>query len=123
MTDSPILLKGFTSDGRIIVCYLGRDAKIFGSEEKIFDIEFTDKNWITYKYALQPRDNPLNKWRGKRIRRIVPVMRLRADKSFMDNYDAPILVAASKYHIVVKTEFGNMVLSSDYARPKDWVLA
>ena len=129
-TDTPILLLGFTSDGRIRYRHLGFERNIFGDVEYTLPISFTDRNWITYKKAMKPKNNPLNKWRGKKIKRVRPTATC-GDCSFMcrNIWDAaPTLVSASKYHMVISRNDSiwkgrQTVLRSDYMDPKDWVLA
>lgn len=119
-TDSPILLVGFTSDGCIRCRYTGIDE----DEEFVLPFQFTDFNWITYKKALKAKGNELNKWRGKKIRRIRPTS--FGDSSFMDG-DALTLISASKHHMVIMYNGGFMegikfVLRSDYMNPEEWEL-
>lgn len=125
-TDSPLLLVGFTSDGCIRYRHTGFEARIFGDEEFVLPIYFTDRNWITYKKALKAKGNQLNKWKGKKIRRIRPVATI-GDRSFMSG-EAPTLISASKHHMVVMyndwgLEGKESVLRSDYMNPEDWELA
>ncbi len=118
MGDSPLVLVGFTPDGRIKCC------QILGKQERILPIYFTDRNWITYKKALRAKGNKLNKWKGKRIRRIRPTV-IFGDRSYMS--EAPTLISASKHHLVIicnDIDFKGekRVLSADYANPEDWEL-
>lgn len=124
-TDNPILLLGFTSDGCIRYRYTGIEARIFGNDEFVLPAHFTDRNWITYKKALKAEGNQLNKWKGKKIRRIRPAP-ISGDCSYM--YDAPTLVSASKYHMVVMEnslglEGKKVVLNSSFMNSDDWELA
>lgn len=129
-TDEPILLVGFTSDGLIRYRRSGIDARLLGNGEFTLPLSFTDRNWITYKNALIAKHNKLNKWRGKKIKRIRPTSTCN-DHSYMCEYDfekAPTLISASKYHMVImhNDDFlkgQTTVLRSDYMNPKDWVLA
>jgi len=41
----------------------------------------------------------------------------------MNLSEAPLLVSASKYHIVVQDKYDKYVLNSDFANPDDWKLA
>lgn len=118
-TDEPIIILGFTSDGCIRYRYSNDD------RERTMPFAFTDRNWVTYKKAQRAKHNVLNKWRGKRIRRIRPTATC-GDRSFMD--DAPTLISASKYHMVIEyhmigLEGRKCILRSDYMKPEDWVLA
>lgn len=123
--DDPILLLGFTSDGCIKYRHTGFDAIALGNKEYVLDLHYTDRNWITYKKAIKAKNNQLNRWKGQKIRRIRP-----ADNSisFMDKKDAPTLIAASKYHIVVMhnsvgIEGMKSTLDSRYNRLEDWEIA
>ena len=122
--DSPLLLVGFTSDGCIRYRHTGMKARILGDEEFVLPFHFTDRNWVTYKKALKAKSNELNKWRGKKIRRIRPTSTTGA---FMSGID-PTLVSASKHHMVIMYNVywlkgTKIVLSSDYMNPADWELA
>lgn len=125
--DSPLLLVGFTSDGCIRCRHTGFEAQIFGDDEEfVLPLYFTDRNWITYKKALRAKGNELNKWRGKKIRRIRPTS-VCGDRSYMSG-DAPTLISASKHHMVIMhNDIGlkgkKHVLNSDYINPEDWELA
>ncbi len=121
--DSPLLLVGFTSDGCIRYRYTGSEARFFGYDEFVLPFYFTDRNWITYKKAFKAKGNVLNKWRGKKIRRIRPTSTC-GDRSFMSG-DAPTLISASKYHMVIECGLKGTkcVLRSDYMNPEDWELA
>ena len=123
--DSPLLLVGFTSDGCIRYRHTGFEARIFGDGEFVLPFCFTDRNWITYKKALKAKGNELNKWRGKKIRRIRSTS--FGDHSFMSG-EAPTLISASKHHMVIMYNAIGLkgkkcVLSSDYMNPEDWELA
>ena len=122
----PIILIGFTPDGKIKYKYTGSDVLTFGDKEFILPIYFTDRNWITYNSALKAKGSALNKWKGKRIRRIRPTGRFY-DHSYMHG-EAPTLIAASKHHIVLKLNDPGLkgltrVLPAIYANPADWELA
>lgn len=121
----PIVLKGFTSDGRILYCHTGLDKERYGTDVDTMPLEFTDRNWITYKKALRAKGNALNKWRGKTIRRIRPT--ISGDRNFMRGLP-PTLVSASKHHAVVM--FGEIgshdkrcVLDYEFTKLEDWELA
>lgn len=125
-TDSPMFLLGFTSDG-CIKCRYRRYGKDI---ERVLPLHFTDYNWITYKKALKAKGNELNKWRGKKIKRIRPTAKIH-DGSFMCKFDsdAPVtLVSASKHHMVIMHNAPSLkgntyILNSAYVKPEDWVLA
>ena len=119
-TDAPSILVGFTSEGCIQIRHTGWEAEIFGDKIYTLPISFTDRNWITYKKALQAKHNVLNQWKGHKIRRIRPA----GDHSYMDSLNPPILVSASRYHMVIQDYKGHKaLLRADYTRPEDWVLA
>ena len=123
---SPLLLVGFTSDGYIRYRHTGFEAQILGDKEFTLPVQFTDRNWITYKKALKAKGNELNKWRGKKIRRIRPTSTI-GDHSFMSG-EAPTLISASKHHMVIMyndicLKGKKHVLRSDYMNPEDWKLA
>lgn len=128
-TREPILLTGFTSDGRIRYRYVGMNAYIFGNEEFILPLSFTDRNWITLKKALKAEHNALNEWRGKKIKRICPTA--TGDHSFIYEYDwskPPTLISASRHHMVIMSNDAGLegrkaVLNFDFVNSKDWVLA
>lgn len=123
---SPLLLVGFTSDGCIRYRSTGFEAQIFRNKEFVLPFLYTDRNWITYKKALRAKGNELNKWRGKKIRRIRPTSTI-GDSTFMSG-KAPTLISASKHHIVIMhndigLEGTKSVLKSDFVNPEDWELA
>lgn len=113
----PILLLGFTADGRIR-CKHTTKIKLFGDEERVLPSSFTDMNWITYKNALRSQGNKMNKWRGKNIIRINPT--IKYSKSFME--DPVVLISASSYHMVVLYNNKPMVLEREYTKFNDWIL-
>lgn len=125
-----LLLVGFTSDGCIRYRHTGIEANLLGNEEYVLPFYFTDRNWITYKKALKAKSNELNKWRGKKIKRIRPTATI-GDRSYMCEFgfEEPVtLVSASKYHMVIMhNDFllkgKTSVLRSDFINPEDWVLA
>lgn len=130
-TDTPILLLGFTSDGRIR--YRRTDYPfLYGDQEFTLPPVFTDRNYITYKKALRAKGNELNKWKGKKIQRIRPTAVL-GSRMYMWEFaplvweSAPTLVSASKHHMVIEFDYMGKakikVLNSDYINPEDWVLA
>lgn len=122
-TSSPVLLVGFTSDGRIR--YRCTDLPhCKDNDEDVLPFDFTDRNWITCKKSLKAKGNELNKWRDKKIRRIRPTA-ISGSVSFM-NGETPTLVSASKHHILIRNDFGlagtNHILNSDYMNIEDWEL-
>ena len=123
---SALLLAGFTPDGCIKYRHTGREARSFGDEEFVLPIWFTDRNWITYKKALRAKGNKLNKWKGKKIRRIRPTATF-GDCSFTSG-EAPTVISASKHHLMIMyNDIGlkgkKSLLGADYAFPEDWELA
>lgn len=116
--EKPILLLGFTTDGRIRYRHT-TFSWLFGDEEKTLPISFTDMNWITYRKALRSGGTKLSKWKGKKIRRIKPTA--MGDKSFMD--EPVTLLCASKSHMVVKDYRSEFVLDQRYTRFEDWIIA
>lgn len=131
----PIFLLGFTNEGRMICNSEGK--------EIILSFDYINRNWISYKKALRAKNNKLNIWRGKRIKRIHPVyhnvkrksardrsFREIVDKSFMcifEHQKPPILVSASKHHIVLKLQNVGLegeivVVDERYAKFEDWTL-
>ncbi len=123
--DDPLLLLGFTSNGCIRYQHTGFDARILGDEEYILPLHFTDRNWITYKKALRAKNNKLNKWKGKKIRRICPTPTV-GSRSFMR--EPVTLISASKHHMLVMYhDYGldgqTTLLGADYMNPEDWILA
>lgn len=129
-TSEPIILLGFTADGCIRYRHAGFRQKIFGNKEYILPFDFTDRNWVTYKKVLRAKHNVLNKWRGKRVKRVRPTATC-GDRSYMCTLgceDSVTLVSASKYHMVIEHhdflfEGKRTVLRADYIKPEDWVLA
>lgn len=128
--DDPILLVGFTSDGCIRYRHTGFDARLLGDKEYVLPLHFTDRNWITYKKALRAKNNPLNQWQGKKVKRTIPVKR-NGDCSYMCSYSfekAPTLVSASRHHLVIEhndigLEGRQSILGPDFANPSEWELA
>lgn len=125
-TENPILLVGFTADGCIRYRETGFNLRIFGNQELVLPIQYTDRNWITYRKALKAKDNKLNEWRGKKIRRIRPTP-IIGDCSFIEA-SAPTLISASKHHMVIMyndigIEGDISILNRDYMNPEDWKLA
>lgn len=123
----PILLTGFTSDGRIKYVRTGIDKIIHGSKEYILPIYFTDRNWITYKKALKPKNNTLNKWIGKKIIMTHPEP-ISGDRSFINKEKPVTLISASRYHITIMYNHYPLkgqknTLDSRFSNPSDWTLA
>lgn len=89
-TDDPIILTGFTEDGRI------KFQRPDETTENTLNIEFTDRSWISFNKSLKHKNNlPLSQWKGKKIVRTVPTILGVTD--FM-NYPLT-LKAVSKHHI------------------------
>ena len=139
-TNEPILLKGFTSNNTMIIKYIKEYSRDFGEKIDELPICFTDNKWILLEDAIKVGDNELNNLIGKKIKRIRPVYivkyfgkrkflidQYKEDRSYMYEYGEipPILVSASKYHMVVK-EYdvsGNenlIIIGPRYSNPKDW---
>ena len=127
-TDIPLILRGFSAKGEMIVQYANQtfERKVFGSTEHTLPIYFTDHNWKLYSRIKRVSDSELSKWIGKKVRRTVPTKNF-GDRSFMDK---PVtLVAASKYHLIIKREdslWGTTdlyTLRYEYADPREWELA
>lgn len=117
-----IKLVGFTPDGRIKYCYAGWKERIYGDKEFDLPLQFTDRNWTTYKKALRAKGNGLNKWQGKRIKRIssTPII----NSSFHMYGENPTLISASKHHMLVMCEDGYYeLLDESFCNLKDWELA
>lgn len=117
--EDPVILLGFTPKGEMIVKYTRFMATV--RETDILPLEFTDDLWISYKKAITAKNNCLNKWQGKKIRRLCPTKRT-GDRSFMKG-KAPTLISASRHHVVIKSDLEKYVLNSDFANPNEWVLA
>lgn len=122
-TSDPVILKGFTEKGEMII-QLPKESIFFKLGECKLPIEFTDRNWKLYNRVRKVGDNKLNKWKGKKILRTVPTKHL-GDRSYMDE---PVkLITASKYHIIF--EFTEPFLQGksycanyDFSNPKEWKL-
>lgn len=124
--EDPVIIVGFTKDGHIIIRYTGVNAVAFRNVDYILPPDFTDRNWTTKRKALKAKNSRLNQWKGKKVKRIRPTD--LGCRSFMCDYDEysnepPILISASKFHVVVRDEDGTFLLGFDYADPADWVLA
>ncbi len=126
-TSYPVLLVGFTSNGCIRCRGTVHPSSILSENtEYVLPLLFTDRNWITYKKALRSKNNRLNEWKGKKIRRIHPTS-FCEDYSYMDSKGV-LLISASKHHLLIKNKshFCNettRVLNFDFANPEDWILA
>lgn len=116
-TDAPVIIMGFTQQGEIICKHPGINALA-----KVLPLSFTDRNWIPYNNVFDVTHTSFNQWRGKKIKRIRPTSTF-GDRKYMSDSDAPILISASKYHMVVDTSQGTTILRSDYMNPEDWILA
>jgi len=130
-TDEALTLIGFTPSGEMIVKNPEGSfgARVFGTKPEILPIYFTDTAWITYKKATKAKGNSLNKWKGKRIRRICPTAHV-GDRSYMCDFGekAPTLISASKYHIFIEhnnigIEGKRSLLRFEFANPNEWELA
>lgn len=124
-TTDPILLLGFTTNGCIRFHYTGELKEKLGIVEIVLPFHFTDRNWITVKKALKAKNNRLNQWRGKRIKRIRPTR--QSDHPYMSP-KFPTLISASKHHLVimlndVEFEGRKRILNSNYVNAEDWSLA
>lgn len=126
-TSEPLILKGFTKEGRIICQYAEETfgTRFFGSKERILPLSFTDRNWKLYSRILKVADSELSKWKGKKILRTKPTARTQS-RSFMDK--PAKLIAASKYHMIVEFTRPDLqgvqcILNCDYTNPKEWKLA
>lgn len=131
-TGSPLTLLGFTIDGKMVVCHPSYtfEGKHLGTTSFELPIEFTDTFWISYKKALKAKGNPLNKWKGKKIRRTKPT-KFNCDRSFMCEYSfevPPSLVSASKHHVLIQYNSFSLrneksLLSFEFADPSELKLA
>lgn len=133
-TDYPILLIGFTPEGEIKYRNVMGRQNMYGDAVHILPSSFTDRNWITYKKALRAKNNELNKWKGKKIKRVCPTQ--NGNRAYM--CEAPCgefitLISASKHHLLIKNDnmMNNMnrlkgdekILNYEFTNPKDWILA
>lgn len=134
-TSVPLTLMGFTADGKMQVHFPSYtiEGKLLGTQPFELPSCCIDTLWIPYKKALTAKGNPLNKWKGKKIRRIKPI------KSMADS-DAPFepwigtLVSASKHHVILEggdtVEYKGSyyidenfkVLDYEYTNPSEWEL-
>lgn len=114
----PVLLIGFTPKGEMKIRYTGIMAKVYGNEEYILPLSFIDRNWVTYKKACKAKNNELNKWKGKKIKRVRPVGRV--DRTYMDEHVT--LISTSKHHMVVMVQGKKVLLDSRWIKPEDWIL-
>lgn len=118
-TDKPLILKGFTNKGEMIIQYAGY------TKERTLPLYFTDRNWKLYSRALNVEDSELSKWKGKKILRTTPTKKIHST-SFMR--EPAKLIAASKYHMIVEFTCGGLqgmrtMLNCEYTNPKEWKLA
>ena len=122
-SDEPIKFLGLNEEGCIRYQYTGHMARMFGTEERVLSKDYSDSNWILFSDAVKPQENnPLNKWIGKRIKRIRPAS--NGDTVFMSSIEASILIAATSSHVYIECYFGKRILfDSRYAKPEDWELA
>ena len=114
-----IELVGFTAKGTILYKDLG-----LGDHISEMPIEFTDRNYITYKKAVRNGKHPLRKWVGKEITRIRPTATC-GDRSYMG--ESVKLVSCSKHHMVINWKEGSFsftsLLGEEFMAPDDWKLA
>lgn len=99
---------------------LGKDSK---GKKIVFSRKFNDRNWKLFSRVKNVPDNPLNKWKGKKIVRTVPA--LTPTTKHMDrSYSTPVtLIIASKYHLIIEVEGERRILNYLWANPKEWKLA
>ncbi len=126
-TSDPLILKGFTKKGEMIVEFAEGtlERRLFSPRERTLPLHFTDCNWKLYSRVLNVEDSELSKWKGKKILRTTPSKRIN-DKSFMN--EPAKLIAASKYHMIVEFTCRGLqgercILNCDYTNPKEWKLA
>ena len=128
-TEQPVILEGFTKSGKMIVKYPRRLNCLFGSSQQILSTEFTDRKWRLYSRVFKKGNSKLNRWSGKKIRRINPVCFLSGYKCTMFINEPVALISASKSYLVIKVENEFLQLSQirilrwEYANPRDWELA
>ena len=109
---------GFTDKGELIV----RGELCFMKYKKIMSIRYTDPFWISYRKAKRAKNNPLNKWKGRYVKRIVPIEEPYYDISFMNPADRYRLIGASKHHVFLQDGGRMCIKNLLYANPKDWAL-
>lgn len=99
---------------------LGKDSE---GKKHVFSPEFNDQNWKLFSRVKNVPDNPLNKWKGKKIVRRVPTQILTT--KYVDrSYSTPVtLIIASKYHLIIEVEGERRILNYLWANPKEWKLA
>lgn len=116
LTEEPSILVGITRQGKMHIIHAGHTITLHSSFSK-------DNYWILYEEALKPKNNPLNKWKGKIIRRNKPAVYVStfSDYSFMN--EPVVLVSASKHHLVIEEWKKKFVLGPEFANPDDWELA
>lgn len=126
----PIKFLGIDKTGKLHYQYTGKDTKIFGNGEFVLSRDFVDENWILFQEAINPQENnPLNKWIGKKIKRICPTE--YGDKSYMCamSYEYPVtLISASRFHVFIEYNNPNFkgekkLLNPRMSKTEDWVLA
>ncbi len=121
----PIILKGFTSKGEIIYTYLPDSilAVVHGTDEKILKVSYTDNQWKLLSELFEPKDNDLNQYLGHQIKMVRPVIYSNGTEDYSYVNDSVKLISATKYHLVVEDDSENTILSFEFAKPEDWVLA
>lgn len=126
----PIKVLGIDKNGKLHYQYTGKDARIYGNDEFVLPRDFVDNNWILFQDAINPQENnPLNKWIGKKIKRIRPTE--YGDKSYMCkwSFEYPVtLISASRFHVFIEYNDPSfkgekILLDPRMAKPEDWVLA
>lgn len=120
-TTTPILLVGFTPDGCIRYQRTSRDKDFHESEEDVLYFSFTDRNWITLKKAMKPKNNRLNQWKGKKIKKFRTNTKWKSTSFMSGNF--PTLIAASKHHLIVMDAGKRYILNDASANAEDWALA
>ncbi len=123
--EDPIILKGFTSKGEIIYTYLpdSTSAAVYGTDEKILKVSYTDNQWKLLSELFEPKDNDLNQYIGHQIQMVRPAIYSNGNEDYSYvNYSVK-LISATKYHLVVEDDSENTILSFEFAKPEDWVLA
>lgn len=123
-TNYPILLLGFTLDGKMRFQYTRDHLEIHGKEVFLLEEQYTDRFWITYKKAIKSKNNPLNKWKGRTIHRVRAT--ITNEGAFMKM--PVILKSASKHHMVVEATVDFLhgrvfVLDARFCNPEDWELS
>lgn len=124
-TSDPVILRGLTSDGCMIVSFPeGTFGFLLHKEIDILPKSFSDRNWKLYSRIKLCPEGHCSKWVGKYIHRVKPTSRI-GDRSFIQE---PVrLIAASKWHFIVEYNLSRWhkvrsILNYDYTNPKHWEL-